>query len=240
MIRLFLPPESLSSPDIIIRDENARYLATVLRTTPGESLTVFDGVGNRYLCRVLRVHKKEVILKRIERQRYSTESPLHLILAQAIPKGEKMELIIQKATELGIKKLIPLITERSQVRDTRKVARWRKIAISASQQSGREVIPVIEEPVGFDVFIRQRGIETGVVFFEGDSCKSLRDVLSMIKDKKSVLLLVGPEGGFSNEEIEKAIQNGFIKASLGPRILRTETASITAISIIQYEMGDMG
>lgn len=240
MVRLFLPPESLSSKEITITDENARYLCNVLRIRPGESLMVLDGLGNRYLCRVLDVHKKGVIVERIERQRYSTESPLQIILAQGIPRGEKMEFIIQKTTELGVKRVIPLITDRSQIRHTEKVNRWRRIAISSAQQSGRTIVPEIEEPVYFDKFMRQGEIHKGIIFFEEEMEENLKKVLGEVKDEKRIFLLVGPEGGFSDEEVDHAVQKGFIKASLGPRILRAETAAITALSIIQYELGDMG
>ncbi|GAB4534403.1 MAG: 16S rRNA (uracil(1498)-N(3))-methyltransferase [Thermodesulfovibrionia bacterium] len=240
MVRLFLPPEFLSSREITITDDNARYLITVLRIRPGELLMVLDGLGNRYLCRVLGVHKKGVVVEKIERQGYSTESPLNIILAQGIAKGEKMNLIIQKATELGVTRVIPLITERSQVRHTEKVERWRRIATSASQQSGREIVPEIEGPLDFNEFIRQMETGGGIIFFEEERVRNLKQTLNQIRDKREVILLIGPEGGFTDEEVNQAFERGFMSVSLGPRILRTETATITALSIIQYELGDMG
>ncbi len=240
MVRLFLPPESISSNEITITNENARYLNTVLRIKRGEPLIVLDGLGNRYLCKVLNVHKKIVIVEKIEKERYSTESPLQITIAQGIPKSEKMDLIIQKSTELGVIRLIPLITERSQIRHTEKTTRWRKIAISASQQSGREIIPEIEEPVEFNEFINRHKICKGIIFYEEESRRDLKKILMNLKNEKEVFLLIGPEGGFSGEEVKLAVQKGFVKASLGPRILRTETAAITVLSIIQYELGDMG
>jgi 16S rRNA (uracil1498-N3)-methyltransferase len=266
MIRLFLPPEKLSSEQITITDDQARYLSLVLRVKPGDPITIFDGLGFKYTCKILAVHKKEVIVEKIKKEEYSVESPVSIALAQGIPKGDKMNLIIQKSTELGIRKIIPLITERSQVRHTDKIVRWQKIALSASQQSGRDKIPEIDSPVEFKDFLNsipplrkgdtggsttqsspplEKGDEEGfynkvIIFSEGHKNQDLKKVLSSFKDVQQITLLIGPEGGFSKEEVTTAVKKGFIEASLGPRILRTETAPIAAISIIQYELGDLG
>jgi 16S rRNA (uracil1498-N3)-methyltransferase len=251
MIRIFLPPEQLSPEQIIITGDQARYLTSVLRVKPGESLTIFDGLGFKYSCRIIKCHKKEVVAKRIKKERYSAESSISITLAQGIAKGGRMDLIIQKSTELGVKKIIPLITERSQVRHTHKLDRWKKIALSASQQSGRDKIPEIEEPVDIRSFFSrqfpfvEKGdkggfYNSGIIFSEENKERNLKGVLRAFNNSQQLTILVGPEGGFSKEEVTAAVENGFIEASLGPRILRTETAPITAISIIQYEIGDVG
>jgi len=252
--RLFLPPEKLTAKQIIISEDQARYLSLVLRIKPGDSLIVFDGSGYRYICKVLQTHKKEVVIEKIKKEPYSAESSVSITLAQGLPKKDKMDLIIQKSTELGVRKIIPLITERSQIRHTEKIWRWRKIALSASQQCGREKITEIEEPVGFEEFIKniltppalpldkgrnEEGL-LGIIFSEEQKEINLKKILNDFKAVKNITLLIGPEGGFSGEEVSSAIEKGFIEASLGPRILRTETAPIAAISIIQYELGDMG
>lgn len=240
MNRLFLPPEHITSKEIIITGENARYLSLVLRAQPGESVAILDGQGKRYICNILSVHKKEVRVEKIKEEYYSSESPISITLAQGLPKGDKMDLIVQKATELGVSKIIPLIAERSQIRTTEKASRWRKIALSASQQSGRDIVPEIEEPLKTDEFL-SRGIQhNGIIFSEIYNKRNLKETLLKIKDLKHITLLIGPEGGFSKDEITSAVENGFTEASLGPRILRTETAPIAAISIIQYELGDSG
>lgn len=240
MNRLFLPPEHINSKEIIITGENARYLSLVLRVQPGESVAILDGQGKRYICRILSVHKKEVRVEKIKEEYYSSESPISITLAQGLPKGDKMDLIVQKATELGVSKIIPLIAERSQIRTTEKASRWRKIALSASQQSGRDIVPEIEEPLKIDEFLN-RGIQhNGIIFSEIYNKRNLKETLLKIKDLKHITLLIGPEGGFSKDEVTSAVENGFTEASLGPRILRTETAPIAAISIIQYELGDSG
>ena len=277
MTRLFLPPEKLTSDKIIITGEQARYISLVLRAKPGEQIIIFDGSGYRYICRILQVHKKEVVIEKIKKEPYSAESTISIILAQGLPKSDKMDLIVQKSTELGVRKIIPLITERAQVRHTEKIERWRKIALSASQQSGRDKIPEIKEPVEFTNFLLNivdgdEGVipaKTGIqkkemdspvkpendeptdkafskktqlklIFFEEQKENNLKEVLTGFRDKKNVVLLIGPEGGFSNDEVRAAVEKGFIGTSLGPRILRTETAPIAAISIIQYELGDIG
>jgi len=240
MIRLFLPPEKLTSKKIIITGQQARYLSLVLRVKPGDPLTILDGSGYKYSCNILKCHKKEVLVERIKKEPYSAESPISITLAQGIAKGDKMDLIIQKSTELGVMKIIPLITERSQVRHTEKVERWRKIAVSASQQSGRKKTPEVTEPVNFKEFFARQGTGYGIIFSEEEKEQNLKKTLDDFQGITDITLLIGPEGGFSNDEKNTAIQKGFISASLGPRILRTETAPITAISIIQYELGDMG
>ncbi len=257
MIRLFLPPEELVSKQISIRGEQARYLTLVLRVKPGEHITILDGQGQRYVCRITGIHRKEVLAEKVTEEKYSAESPLSIVLAQGIPKGDKMDLIVQKSTELGVKKIIPLITERSLVRSTDKCPRWRKISISASQQSGREKNPEIEEPLTFRDFlsIQSPPLEKsnrldpevseggypkrGIILSEEEQERNLKKVLNDFQSTTGLTLLVGPEGGFSKNEKSSAIQKGFISVSLGPRILRTETAPITALSIIQYELGDM-
>jgi 16S rRNA (uracil1498-N3)-methyltransferase len=249
MIRLFLPPENFTTQQIRITGDQARHLCLVLRVQSGDVLTIFDGLGYRYTCKTLKINKKEVIAEQVKKEPYSAESPVSITLAQGIPKGDKMDLIVQKSTELGVTKIIPLFTDRSQVRHTEKADRWRKIALSAAQQSGREKIPEISEPYDFNTFLLslQAGcvgpteqFHAGIIFFEGHKESNLGEILTEFKNKKELSLLVGPEGGFSEDEVYSAVEKGFMEASLGPRILRTETAPITAISIIQYELGDMG
>ncbi len=258
MTRIFLPPEQLVSEDIRITGDQARHLALVLRVQPDESITVFDGHGFKYVCKIVDVHKKEITARLMGKAPYSAESPVSITLAQGIAKGEKMDLIIQKATELGVHHVIPLMTERSLVRHTGKLDRWKKIALSASQQSGRDKIPEITEPLEFGEFLNNlqshpltppdlplsRGKNiwrfSGIIFSEEYRARNLKQVLNGFRKTTQITILVGPEGGFAKDEVIAAVQKGFIEASMGPRILRTETACIAAISMIQYELGDAG
>jgi 16S rRNA (uracil1498-N3)-methyltransferase len=246
MIRLFLPPELLIPEQITITGDQARYLSLVLRVKPGDHLNIFDGSGYKYDCTILKSHKKEVIAEKLKKVPYSVESPLSITLAQGLPKSDKMDLIVQKATELGVNRIIPLITERSQIRHSEKAERWRKIALSASQQSGRDKIPQIDEPVSYKEFFypaSEKGSEgrlNGLIFSEEHKERNLKKILTDIKYVNNITLLIGPEGGFAKEEVKAAVEKGFMEVSFGPRILRTETAPIAAMSIIQYELGDMG
>ncbi|RJQ22803.1 MAG: 16S rRNA (uracil(1498)-N(3))-methyltransferase [Nitrospiraceae bacterium] len=242
MTRLFLPAEMLSEEKIVITGEQARYLSLVLRIRPGNRLIIFDGSTYKYICKVLHVHKKEITAVMVNKEPYTAESPLSITLAQGLPKSDRMDLIIQKSTELGVKKIVPLITGRSQVRHTAKTDRWRKIALAASQQCGREKITGIDDPVEFEKFLYNPPFPlfSGIIFSEEQKEQNLKRILAGLKDVENIVLLIGPEGGFSEEETEAAVGKGFITASLGPRILRTETAPLSAISIIQYELGDMG
>jgi 16S rRNA (uracil1498-N3)-methyltransferase len=237
MICIFLPPEELSADEVIISGDRARHLS-VLRVKTGEIITAFDGLGFKYDCKILQFNKKNIIAKKLSKAPYSVESKISITLAQGIAKGEKMDFIIQKATELGVSKFIPLITERSQVKHTAKVDRWRKIAMSASEQSRRGKIPEISEPISFDSFMQSPN--AGIIFYEEETARHLKQALRGFKDSKEITLLIGPEGGFSKEEVMTAVEKGLIEVSLGPRILRTETAAINAISIIQYDLGDAG
>ncbi len=257
MIRIFLPAEQLRSEHTVITGDNARHLALVLRIQPGEIITIFDGQGYRYECTVNQVHKKEITVQLNRKEPYSVESPISVVLAQGLPKGDKMDLIIQKATELGATRIIPLITERSQVKQTNKLERWKKIALSASRQSGRDRITDISDAVTLGEFLAPQMAPPGKVYSEdikGVKLKStlrillsedykLRNLRQLLGDNSSVeevILMVGPEGGFSRTEVQASSEKGFTEASLGPRILRTETAPLAAISIIQYALGDMG
>jgi 16S rRNA (uracil1498-N3)-methyltransferase len=256
MIRIFLHPETLTSEQITITGDQAKHL-NVLRVKSGEIITAFDGLGFKYECKIIHSHKKEVLAMKISKEPYSVESPVSVTLAQGLPKADKMDFIVQKTTELGVKKIIPLITERSQVRRTEKVERWKKIALSSSQQSGRDSVPDIDIPVRLEDFLDQqippsamgyiediKGIELdshiGIIFSENKKERNLKEILCEHNEIKNITLIIGPEGGLTHQELSAAVEKGFVEASLGPRILRTETAPVTALSIIQYELGDMG
>jgi 16S rRNA (uracil1498-N3)-methyltransferase len=152
-----------------------------------------------------------------------------------------MDLVIQKTVELGVKEIIPVITERSQVRETRKLLRWQKIAEEASRQSGRSIIPVIHDALAFDkVFLSVPDLQRkGIVFWETGG-EELKSVFESMKDGINIDIFTGPEGGLSEHEVQSSLNNGFVAATLGKRILRAETAAISAVSLVQYVLGDLG
>ncbi len=245
MTRIFVPPEAIKSETITLTNDQSRYLALVLRAQPGDTIIIMDGQGCKYDCKLLSVHKKEIVAAILSKAAYSIESPLSITLAQGIVKADKMNFIIQKSTELGVNRIIPLVTERTQVRKTDKIIRWRKIAQSASQQCGRDKVPGIDEPIKFEHYLSSLSQETGpsvsarLIFSEGVSERNLKKTMSCFGNILQLIIMVGPEGGFSEQEVSFAIKQGFSAVSLGPRILRAETAPLSAMSIIQYELGDM-
>ena len=252
MPRIFFPITNLSENQISITGEKAKYLATILRCKKGDELIVFDGKGNCLRTTILRADKKEVYAKVSETFSCNSESPVNIILVQGLLKGQKMDMIIQKATELGVREIQPVITKRSQTRETRKVVRWQKIAEEASRQSGRSVAPIIQEPINFNdclslLVTRHSSLPLrGLLFWEEGGLSLKEAVHKMFLSPihpftdSPVHILIGPEGGFSKDEVSEADEKGFIVTSLGKRILRAETASISALTLVQFLLGDLG
>lgn len=220
--------------------DKARHAVSVMRYKEGDELAVIDGLGCSYLAKISSIQKNKVLIDILAETEVDAESPADYILCQGILKGDKMDLVIQKATELGVGAIIPLITARSQVRETRKMVRWRKIAEEASEQCGRAVVPKIGSPVLFDDFLKNTipsGPAHGIIFWEKggfpvDSALDKAGLSAMHSD--SLYLIVGPEGGFEGQEVEAAESRGFIKASLGRRILRADTAAVAALSLVHF------
>ncbi|ODA44682.1 Ribosomal RNA small subunit methyltransferase E [Thermodesulfovibrio sp. N1] len=210
-----------------ISKEDRNYIFNVLRFKIGNSIIVIDGKGKSFKAKIIDKNKLEII----EEDKKDIEDPFSLILCQALLKGEKMDMIIQKATELGVKKIIPFVSERCILKNTNKIERWRKIAKEASEQSGRNFVPEISDLTNFENLINK--IDNGLLFWE----KEENSLISLIKEldiSKPIFLLIGPEGGFSEKEILNAKERGIKTASLGKRILRAETASIVSLSILNF------
>jgi len=240
MPRIYLPAPVFLNNRISITDEKAHYLASVLRCGKGNSLIIFDGKGNCFRTTIVTADKREVVAEVAEKIPCNLESDLNITLVQGLLKGEKMDMVVQKTTELGVKEILPVITGRSQLRDTKKIARWRKIAEEASRQSGRSIVPVVHETVEFDNFLSAHDSIHGLVFYEEEGVGLTEAVSSLIPRNSSFFVLIGPEGGFTKEEINLAKEKGLIVASLGKRILRAETAAISAVTLAQFLLGDMG
>jgi 16S rRNA (uracil1498-N3)-methyltransferase len=245
VVRIFLPSAHVTDNRLSITDEKAHYLLSVLRCRKGDHLIVFDGTGDCFRTSIIKAHRREVIAEIIEQFFCDHESHLHIILIQGILKGEKMDMIIQKTTELGVNEIVPAVTERSQLRDTRRVKRWRKIAEEASRQSGRSVVPVVREPVELKKYLTSSAFQAtpqGFIFYEEEGMKLSEAVKVFPKGKGEgeLLVLIGPEGGFTKEEVNFAKERGLTVISLGERILKAETAAISAVTLVQYLFGDMG
>jgi 16S rRNA (uracil1498-N3)-methyltransferase len=210
----------------------------------GSIVTLTDSEGKDFRGRVLRLSKEEASVLIFESFPFSTESSLEIILLQALPEKERMELIIQKVTELGVSAIVPFKSERSislEERETRqkKSHRWQHIAIKAVQQSRRTKVPCVGECRSFEETLEDcRGNGLRIVLWEKEG-ENLRNILKQHLTR-IIYVMVGPEGGFTEGEVEVAKKEGFVPVKLGQRILRTETAAIVTVGILQYELGDLG
>lgn len=240
MPRIIIPSQTLSlQKELRISGQDAHYLINILRLKRADVFHILDDKGNLHTAEIISINKKEVIAKITQTEKVNTESSLELVLVQSILKGEKMDFLIQKATELGVKEIYPVITSRTIVRGTDRYKRWLRIVKESVRQCGRTGIPIIHEPILFEEFLKTQDERfKGFIFYE-DSKKRLKEILP---DEKvtPIYCIIGPEGGFSSDEINMAVSKGFIPAGLGPRILRAETATITALSLLQFIYGDLG
>jgi 16S rRNA (uracil1498-N3)-methyltransferase len=240
MTRIFLEHALREKTTLELTGDNAHYLSTVLRFRAGAALIVTDSSGTAYIARIISISKKMVALEIQEKCAPAPESPIEITLMQGLLKGEKMDMVIQKACELGVKQICPVITERSLVRETRKLSRWQKIAEEASRQCGRAMITGISEPQDFEsaAHVFDRPHTAGIIFWE-ETGTPFSSSLGKCVGKKRIILCIGPEGGFSEREVSTAVERGFYPASMGRRILRAETAAIAAISVAQFVLGDL-
>lgn len=220
-------------------DDAAHHISKVLRMSAGQQTVVFSGDGFDYLGELTEVTKKKVVFTATEQQQKDNESPLYTHLAQGIARGDKMELIIQKAVELGINEITPILTERggvklNQERMLKKLNQWQKIAISACEQSGRAVNVVINAPIPLCDFINQETDQLKLNLHP----KAAEKITELSVPSTGVRFIVGPEGGLNDDEIEQCHQAGFKNCLLGPRVLRTETAALSMLSVLQLQFGD--
>jgi 16S rRNA (uracil1498-N3)-methyltransferase len=233
MYRIFVPKEQ--SP--IISGSDVHYLRHVLRMKVGDEIELLDGTGKVYRSRITALEKEKVVCKIIASSQAESEPKVKVTLAQALPKASKMDFIIEKCTELGVYKIIPLLTERTVARGV-KLARWRKLAKEAAEQSGRAIIPEIAALSDFKEILKMKDhFDLALIPWELEKEKSLKSILTISPSHhlQSILLLIGPEGGFSHSEVDQAKAAGFIPVSLGKRILRAETAGMAALAMVMYE-----
>lgn len=234
MRRLFVAPAQLVGPVIALDDEQRRYLA-VLRLAAGDELELFDGRGGRFAARVT----GPATLALGPALAKDAGAAFDVTLAQGLAKGDKLDLVVQKATELGVSRFVPLATERSVVklepqRALERVARWQRIAQEASRQCGRADVPEVAAPSTLAALA-----EPGRLCLLLDPEATLR-LSAAARGASKLLLAIGPEGGFSPEERDAALAAGMIAVSLGPLVLRTETAGLAALSVLQHLHGQLG
>jgi 16S rRNA (uracil1498-N3)-methyltransferase len=243
MPRVYIPPEMITGDAIPLKRREARYILTVLRLGPGDEVTVFDGEGREYRTELSEDYDAGMYLAIQEELSPQRESPLRIMLGQALLKGDRMKFVIQKTTELGVDRIVPLVTSRSVPivegeRESLRIERWRRIAQEAAKQSGRTVVPEIEAIHELRDFLTQ-GEGAKVMLWEGEPTP-LREVAQKLDPHAGITLLIGPEGGFSEAEVTAAQDQGFIVAGLGQRVLRAETATLSVLTIIQHLFGDLG
>jgi len=225
---------------VTLEADAAHHLARVLRLPIGSPLILFNGDGNEYRAEIIALDKKNVVVVISNVLTEARESPLAIHLGVAISKGERMDWVIQKATELGVTEISPLQSERVEVRlhgerEEKKLAHWRAVAISACEQCARNRIPVINDVRPLFNWIENIQVDAKFVLHH----RSVAVLDAQNAAPKSVALLIGPEGGLSEAEIGTAEQRGFQPLRLGPRVLRTETAPLAALSVLQFLWGDL-
>jgi len=240
MRRFFVDPDRIAGGKALITDHEARHLRLVLRIRPGVQIDLFDGAGRIYQAEITRVGKSVVEARIISCREIANEPPF-LSLGLALLKGKKMDLVIQKATELGVTDIYPVRTQNCAVQapSANQHLRWQRIAQEACKQCGRPNPLICRPYLDFPEFLaRTRQVSAKIMLWENEKSRHI-NYLADLTPLKSLLLLIGPEGGFQNNELELAVEYGFISTSLGPRILRAETAAITAISISQFLLGNL-
>lgn len=234
MHRVFVPASQI--PEITGSD--VHYLRDVLRAKVNDPIELLDGTGKIYEAKILKIEKGKIICKIISSRRQENEPGVKVTLAQALPKARKMDFIIEKCIELGVNQIMPVLTERT-VGKSAKLDRWRRIAKEAAEQSGRAIIPEVFSLIQFaDVLKMRNQFDLVLIPWELEKGRTLKQSLRspLLPPFPHILVLIGPEGGFSQKEIELAGEAGFISISLGKRILRTETAGMAVTSAIMYEM----
>jgi 16S rRNA (uracil1498-N3)-methyltransferase len=237
--RFFISPEQVSGPYIIVTNEDVRHIATVLRMKVGDHLLLCDGQGTEYTVKIADIKKSAVKTNIVSQTTREIRYPI-ITLGQGLPKSDKMDWIVQKATELGAASIVALITERTivKVRDEEKrLVRWRSICREAAMQSNRADIPRVEGIQTFGDYVRRLDSGPGTLLLLPweEATEPIKGVLRGRPSVKNIVVLIGPEGGFSAAEVALAHEEGFHAVNLGPNILRTETAAVAVLSMIGYE-----
>lgn len=245
--RLFVEPARMADDVVVVTDEDHRYLTRVLRLGVGETVVLFDGKSVEATARITRVGPRAMELHVEERRAAMADDRPEVTLVQALAKGDKLDFVVQKATELGMARFVPVTTERAvqrldanAARALQRKARWQKIAREAARQSGRLDVPEVEGVMTLTSALHSSPATALKLFlWEGARQTSLRAQLPAERPRQ-IVVVVGPEGGFTPAEAEEARAAGFTAIGLGPRVLRTETAALVVLSILGFVVGDLG
>ena len=245
MYRFYVSKEQITDDKVYIDGTDVNHIKNVLRLEKGDWIIACDKEGMDYVSRISDISSERVVLNIEKVQDSDTELPCKIVLFQGLPKKDKMEFIIQKAVELGVSKIVPVAMKRCVVKlddkkADKKAKRWQTIAEAAAKQSGRGIIPEVTNPVSIkEAFDIACGLEYNMIPYElQDGIEKSREIVKEGCTKKSVVIFIGPEGGFEKDEVEEAVSRGIKPISLGKRILRTETAGIAVVSIMMFEMQD--
>lgn len=236
MQTFYIPQDQIKDDEVSISGSEHHHLRNVLRIGSNEKIRIIDGIGTVYIAKVLHTDSELSCAKILNQEYYERKTP-KIALFQGIPKNDKMTLILQKTSELGVNKIIPITTERSlQEPSKNRFERWQNIVISATKQSKRSWLPKICDIISFENCLNSfQSYTLSLLFWENEKVQHIKSVLQQISNVKSIAVIVGPEGGFTDKEANDAIESGCIPVSLGSNILRTETAAIAAITILAYE-----
>ncbi len=247
MDRFFVEKKNvnLENNTCLIEGEDVKHISKVLRCRIGENLEICDNDNNEYICEITNIDKSQVELNILEKVDIKRESDLKIKVYQGLPKGPKMEMILQKLTEVGVDEIILVETKRTVVKvdnkkEDKKIERWERIIYEAAKQSKRGKIPTLRGVLSFkEALADMKENDFNIAPYENERTKSIKQAIKGV-DIKNIGIFVGPEGGFEDTEIKAIEEIGGQSVSLGPRILRTETASLVASSIVLYELSDLG
>lgn len=237
--RFFISSGQVSGTTIILAGEDVRHIVMVMRMKAGDELLLCDGKGTEYTVKITDVSRSYVKTEIVSQSKKGIPR-LRITLGQGLPKSDKMDFIVQKATELGVAVIAPIITERTIVKvkdEEKRISRWQKIAREAAMQSNRTYIPTVEAIRKFSDFLRTPNSEPGTLLLLPweEGTEPIKNVLRQNPEAQDIVVLIGPEGGYSSAEAKAAQDKGFHLVSLGPNILRTETAAVAVLSMIGYE-----
>ncbi len=238
--RIYIDQALTVDTTIQLSDDAFGHVVRVLRLTDGDEITLFNGDGHDYAATLTDVAKKKAFAQVLSSQAIDNESPLNLHLGQGISRGDRMDFTLQKSVELGVNTITPLFTERCGVklsgeRLAKKVEQWQKIVVSACEQSGRATVPEVKEPMYLNDWLSEQTEALKLNLHP----RAEHSIMTLPIETDRVRLLIGPEGGLSDEEIEVASNAGYTDVLMGPRVLRTETAALTAITALQCRFGDL-
>lgn len=243
MHRFFIP--QFYAAEMVIKDVDAKHISKVLRMQPGDKIQIVSDDGVTAIAEIVSLQADNVVVKCLEKLAESHEPSVNITLAQGLAKGEKMDFIIQKAVEMSASSIVPVAMEHSVVRlegakADKKVERWQKIAEAAAKQSKRDIIPQVQPVQTMQQMLANNDLQHKIIAYECEDRLGLKTALQSCDNLQELLLIIGPEGGISEFELELARKNGAVPVSLGKRILRAETAGVVALSAILYETGDLG